>query len=544
VSLPHPLTPSPRHLVISSLWVAFAILIGGLIARLPLEYSLALFAAIILIIASVWEPTIGLGLAVILGPAKAIIAIARPDLPSDVGQLFFALAVAGWLARGLARREITIPRIWLLVPIAVYVAVSLFSLLPAVSFEESIKEILKWVEIALVIVILVSEAEQRGRLNWIIAGILIAGLAQALIGIWQFAFAETGPENFRILGTHYRAYGSFEQPNPYGGFLGLIWPIAAGLGIEGLKGVGRRKKEEARSQKPEAGSLKSEVRSQKPEVSSPTSPLGLGPWALPLRPPSFVLRLSSFVLRLSSVLRHPSSVFLFIASSLILLALYFSFSRGAWLGAAVAALVMLMAFPRRWSLGIGLVVLALVVGFGLIRAGLVPASITARLADAADFTTVTDVRGLNINNSNFAIIERLAHWQAAEAMAQAHPWLGVGIGNYAAAYPNFSLLNWPNALGHAHMIYLNVLAETGVIGLAAYLVLWGAIIALTIRLLGQLSGWQRGLALGLLGAWAHLSAHQIVDNLYVNNIHFLIAALLALLVCLSRTNRTQTFGAD
>jgi len=493
-----------------------------------LEYSLALFAAVILVIASIWEPTIGLGLAVILGPAKAIIAVARPDLPSDVGQLFFALAVAGWLARSLARREIIIPRIWLLLPLGVYIAVSLFSLLPALSLEEGLKETLKWIEIALVIILLVSEAEQRGRLNWIIAGILIAGLAQAFIGIWQFAFAETGPENFRILGTHYRAYGSFEQPNPYGGFLGLIWPIAAGLGIgifkERLKAQGPRPKGEVRSPK-------SEVRNQKPEDRRPQSTISNQKSAI-LHPPPSTLHssLPTFVVR------HSSFV---IFSSLLLLALYFSFSRGAWLGAAAAALAMLMALPRRWSLGIGLVVLALVVGFGLIRAGLVPASIAARLANAADFTTITDVRGLNINNSNFAIVERLAHWQAAEAMAQAHPWLGVGIGNYAAAYPNFSLLNWPNALGHAHMIYLNVLAETGVMGLAAYLSLWGAIIALTIRLLGQLSGWQRGLALGLLGAWAHLSAHQIVDNLYVNNIHFLIAALLALLVYLSQVVITQ-----
>jgi len=497
---------SPRRLLTfishpSFFLLPASLIFGGLIVWLPLEYSLALFAAVILVIASVWEPTIGLGLAVILGPAKALLAVARPDLPSDLGQIFFALALAGWLARGLARREIVIPRIWLLLPLGVYIAVGLFSLLPARSLEEGLKEILKWIEVALAMVILVSEAEHRGRLKWIVAGILIAGLAQAFIGIWQFAFAKTGPETFRILGTHYRAYGSFEQPNPYGGFLGLIWPIAAGLGI---------------------GMLRERPKAQGPRLKAQG----------PRHPPStFHLPLSTFVIR------HLSFVICFSFSAFFILsALYFSFSRGAWLGAAAAALVMLMALPRRWSLGIGLVVLTLVAGWRLIRAGLVPASIAARLADAADFTTVTDVRGLNINDSNFAIVERLAHWQAAEGMAQAHPWLGVGIGNYATAYPDFSLLNWPNALGHAHMIYLNVLAETGVIGLAAYLVLWGAIIALTIRLLGQLTGWRRGLALGLLGAWVHLSAHQIVDNLYVNNIHFLIAALLALLVYLARVN--------
>ena len=54
-------------------------------------------------------------------------------------------------------------------------------------------------------------------------------------------------------------------------------------------------------------------------------------------------------------------------------------------------------------------------------------------------------------------------------MAETQPWLGVGFGNYAAAYPDFRLLLWENALGHAHNYYLNVAAEIGAIGLLAYL---------------------------------------------------------------------------
>jgi hypothetical protein len=39
---------------------------------------------------------------------------------------------------------------------------------------------------------------------------------------------------------------------------------------------------------------------------------------------------------------------------------------------------------------------------------------------------------------------------------------------------------------------------------------------------------------GLLGAWAHLSTHQVVDNLYVNNLHLTLAALLGLLLWLAQ----------
>jgi O-antigen ligase len=186
---------------------------------------------------------------------------------------------------------------------------------------------------------------------------------------------------------------------------------------------------------------------------------------------------------------------------------------------------------------VGLVAGGLLAFAALLTAGLVPASIANRLADVGDFVTVTDVRGATITVDNFAILERLAHWQAAVAMAQDHAWLGVGLGNYGAAYPAYALLNWPNPLGHAHMIYLNMLAETGVLGLSAYIALWLAIFALTMRAVNRANpaptdGLRRGLAVGMLGTWTHLTVHQVVDSLYVNNIHLLLAVLLGLLVAL------------
>jgi len=85
------------------------------------------------------------------------------------------------------------------------------------------------------------------------------------------------------------------------------------------------------------------------------------------------------------------------------------------------------------------------------------------------------------------------------------------------------------------MIYLNVLAETGALGLAAYLILWGAIFAITLRAT-DLTGLDRAVAIGLLGAWTHLATHQLLDNLYVGNIPLLIGALLGVL-CILATRR-------
>jgi putative inorganic carbon (HCO3(-)) transporter len=98
-------------------------------------------------------------------------------------------------------------------------------------------------------------------------------------------------------------------------------------------------------------------------------------------------------------------------------------------------------------------------------------------------------------------------------------------------------LNWPMPLGHAHNIYLNVAAETGLIGLGLYLLLWISIFVLTFRTIRHAHGVERAIAIGLMGTWVYLGTHMLVDNLYVNNTHLMIGALLGLLVVLYQHTR-------
>jgi O-antigen ligase len=215
------------------------------------------------------------------------------------------------------------------------------------------------------------------------------------------------------------------------------------------------------------------------------------------------------------------------------LALLFSWSKGTWLGFAVGIASLALFLPKRIWTGAAVLVLLAAVGGGMFlvadSAGIVPSGIVERVTNLNQGVALTDVRGVDINDSNFSVLERLAHWQAAIDMARDHPWFGVGFGNYEAAYGKYALINWPQALGHAHNYYLNLLAEVGLIGLSMYLLFWLAVFWQTIRMTRRHDWPERGIALGLLAAWTAFSVHHLVDKLYVNNIYLQLGVMFALL---------------
>ena len=111
----------------------------------------------------------------------------------------------------------------------------------------------------------------------------------------------------------------------------------------------------------------------------------------------------------------------------------------------------------------------------------------------------SDIRSVGITDVNFSLIERIAHWQSALNMWRSRFWFGVGLGGYESAYPLFMLPNWMLPLGHAHNIYLNMLAETGICGFEC---LWAfdgnysgkirACCACHLRVAARVSGWAYG----------------------------------------------------
>ena len=478
----------PMTLALGALGLAGGLLLAGL----PLIWA-SILLLVVLVFSLTWiNPLVGLGAALFFGPFKPLTEFFVPSFPLDLGQWFLFVALAAWVARRVAHREPLIARSPLSVPLGIFLLVAALSLGDAISLTSGLRELLKWVELALTAWLVIHIAGQR-RWGVLVALLLLIAIFQAGVGVWQF-LRNRGPEHFLILDDRfYRAYGTFEQPNPFGGFIGISFPLAVGLTIATV-GSWLARAHEIRQAALQRGRR------------------GLAERVMSL----FNWRLVS--IGLAGLL-----------AALLATALVMSWSRGAWLGAGIAGLMMLLRLPRRWWVGLLLVIL-MVSGFVyILQGGYLPDAAVERLLSLADYFQSFDVRGADINDESFAVIERLAHWQSAMLMARQNPLLGVGFGNYAEAYPQFAFPNWPLALGHAHNYYLNVLAEVGLLGLAAYLILWGSVFCHTIGLAGSDNVWIRGIAIGLLGTWTHLSVHNLVDNLWVSNVFLHVGALLGVL---------------
>jgi putative inorganic carbon (hco3(-)) transporter len=454
-------------------------LAAAAIALLPLAWAAALVVACIALILMVLEPLVGVLLIVVSIPFGSLLRIPIASLEASGTDLLVWYVVAVWGMRLVVRREVWFRLTALGGAIAVLLVVMLFSLLGASSVEHGAKELVKWSEV-LALYLLVSHELDPRKLRLLAAVTLLTGGLAAVQGIYQFAF-RIGPEAFVLFGRFMRAYGTFGQPNPYAGYLGLILPIGMGLFV---------------------GSL------------TDRALVARGRWIL-----------------LSAT-----------ATTCMLAAIGMSWSRGAWLGllgALVAMAVAALARTRRRLLFVAGV--ALIVAGGLMVGGLAlgRSSIALRVSDLVPFLSVKDVRGIEVTDANFSVLERMAHWQAALGMWADHQWLGVGIGNYEVAYPAYSLPMWDESLGHAHNYYLNMGAEAGLAGFLAFILVSMLAVATAWRACRRATGWCLGLAAGILGATVHLCVHNLFDDLFVHAIYLEVAILLGMVSYLGRGTRCR-----
>jgi putative inorganic carbon (HCO3(-)) transporter len=394
------------------IWPVVTLVVGLTIALLPLTLAVVIVLGSIAFTVVLIRPEYGLYLLIFAVPWGSVREIRLGAMTVGVTEALVGLVLAAWLAKMVATREIKTIHPPLLLPLLILLGAILLSLTVTLSLQYSLKEVLKWLEVLGIYLFVVNVIGKR-EVKAIVLLILLAGISQALLGIYQF-FGRVGPEGFLLFDRFMRAHGTFEQPNPYGGYLGLVLPLAYSLSL-GAKG------HEARNR----------GKGIKDKGSTPYLPLT----------PYLLVALAT------------TGLFLMLAAMLM------TWSRGAWLGFIAAFIVMNVVRSRRAAalFALALILLSFVFVMGGLQ--LLPEAITQRFLDFLPFLGGVDIHTIEVTPANFAVIERLAHWQAGWDMFSEHPWLGVGIGNYEPVYPVYALPRWNEPLGHAHNYYLNIAAE-------------------------------------------------------------------------------------
>ena len=469
-----PVGPPERLLVHLPLAAAVGVL--ALLVALPTpEVAAGVVAALVVLVLGVIEPLVMLGALLLLIPLSTLLTVEAADFAVTLVEPALLVLVLVWLARGAAGRDLRVAGGRLYAPLLLMVGAVGLSTLVAARFGLALKEVVKWLELLAVYLITLNGVRRDGQLAGLLAALLLAGAGEALYGTYQFATGQ-GPSAF-ALGETLRAFGHFEQPNPFAGYLGLILPFAVALSF----------------------------------VSRPT-------W-----------------LRALALL----------AGLALTVGIGLSQSRGAWLGVLTALSVMALAGTSRARQGFWPAVYALLLLANLVLAGLLPAAWTARLTALGENFGLFDARTAVVTPENFALVERMAHWQAGWSMFVDHPLLGVGAGNYPVAYDYYSLPGWREALGHAHNYYLNVAAESGLPGLIALLFLLVVSyhqVALGVRA-RSVAGLERAALLGALGCLAMLTVHNLFDNLFVHGLQIQIGFVLGLIARPTRVGATKSAGA-
>ncbi len=193
--------------------------------RLPLYLVLAIW--------TILRPRVALYLLPIAIPWGSLDSLNLGGLNLDGADILVGLLLASWLmgfalrrfvmpgdthVGSLDREKFNLPR-YLAIAMALLLLAMLISMPTAFNLSSSIKELSKWLE-ALVVLLLGAQYIRTRRQLWTLVTIIIlAAISQAFLGYAQ-AFLNLGPAAF-IRDAGLRVYGTFGQPNPYAGYINM-----------------------------------------------------------------------------------------------------------------------------------------------------------------------------------------------------------------------------------------------------------------------------------------------------------------------------------
>jgi O-antigen ligase/mannose-6-phosphate isomerase-like protein (cupin superfamily) len=168
-----------------------------------------------------------------------------------------------------------------------------------------------------------------------------------------------------------------------------------------------------------------------------------------------------------------------------LLGLILTYSRGAWLG-WTAAMIFVMAAWRKWKAA-SCILVGLLLAFALVE------PLRDRLLT------------LTRPQTDISLNDRMRIMKGAVELGYENPVLGIGYGRgrlkQALRHVYEGTADENSPIWHAHNVYIELFAETGVLGLGAFVALLGGTLFVVLRRAYTAHGPDVSLLLGLAAAW-------------------------------------------
>jgi len=345
------------------------------------------------------------------------------------------------------------PARWPLVWFLLICAVTIFT---GVRPEQSASALWrKTLEYAAMFVVTTEVVRDRRHFRWLVLLLLISGVAMGGDAIYQHLTRRDWLRGHLLMAE--RVTGPFEMPSDFGAYLISVVPIVAMVALAGVR----------------MGWL-SAVKGVVSADRSSTERSDDGVWRV-------------------GVLSRRFRMVCLAVTGLMFWSLAESVSRGAWFALASVGLVLAAIRSRR-------LFAAAFVGLLLLTWSL-PDSITSHLVEAI---TVGDA----------ASQQRVAMWAITWKMITDRPLLGHGLGVYMWNLGNYGITP-DNVLmiNYAHNCYLQMWAEIGIFGLAAFVWLIGVTLVLGVkRWLSERDPFMRAVTLGIVAGLSALLIHSGVDT--------------------------------
>ncbi|MGE5481779.1 MAG: O-antigen ligase family protein, partial [Bacteroidota bacterium] len=136
-------------------------------------------------------------------------------------------------------------------------------------------------------------------------------------------------------------------------------------------------------------------------------------------------------------------------------------------------------------------------------------------------------------SSSFRLAEnlnRLYIWRSTLNMIKDHPWFGVGAGVFMHVYPKYVLPGAPEpVVAYAHNLFLQVLAEFGLVGFLVFVAILGRVMWMSWQLARTGDVLYQGIFAALIGVLIHQQVDIPIWGLEVGGAFWVVVGLVVTL---------------